>query len=117
MYLDGGNFVEPLDARTPLLRNIFKWPRLKKEAQTSTSYFVKDDVSETESYKSSFQGKEKLKLVKMSLTNTILLTSFLLLITSNSMITIGHPMAFGKSHPILNKLIENQQPFNKNDDL
>ena len=89
----------------------------KRRKLLRRKYLVKDDVSETESYKRSFQGKEKLKLVKMSLTNTILLTSFLLLITSNSMITIGHPMAIGKSHPILDKLIGNQHPFNKNDDL
>ena len=89
----------------------------KRRKLLRRKYLVKDDVSETESYKRSFQGKEKLKLVKMSLTNTILLSSFLLLITSNLMITIGHPMAIGKSHPILDKLIGNQHPFNKNDDL
>ena len=89
----------------------------KRRKLLRRKYLVKDDVSETESYKRSFQEKEKLKLVKMSLTNTILLTSFLLLITSNLMITMGHPMAIGKSHPILDKLIGNQHPFNKNDDL
>ena len=89
----------------------------KRRKLLRRKYLVKDDVSQTESYKRSFQGKEKLKLVKMSLTNTILLTSFLLLITSNLMITIGHPMAIGKSHPILDKLIGNQHQNNKNDDL
>ena len=89
----------------------------KRRKLLRRKYLVKDDVSQTESYKRSFQGKEKLKLVKMSLTNTILLTSFLLLITSNVMITIGHPMAIGKSHPMLDKLIGNQHQNNKNDDL